>query len=102
MTNTNRGFSFVSHAGNKLGEEYLALSVRACTSHQNGLLSSRGRWDGKAVVGYRKKEEALYELLSGLILLTGGGPAARALSLGPAVSEHRDSRAGRIRVRSST
>jgi hypothetical protein len=72
MASTAPGFSFVSHPANKLTEAYLALSVRACTNHLESL-SRGGRWDWKAVCRYLKKEQALCELLSALLLITGGG-----------------------------
>ncbi|KAK2471490.1 hypothetical protein H9L39_17721 [Fusarium oxysporum f. sp. albedinis] len=48
------------------------LSFKACTSLSNPL-SRKGRWDQKAVFAYWKKEEALREVLAGLLIMTGGG-----------------------------
>ncbi|KAG7408489.1 hypothetical protein Forpe1208_v012076 [Fusarium oxysporum f. sp. rapae] len=72
LTNTTHGFSFVTHPRNGLVEAYLKLSLKACTSLSNPL-SRKGSWDRKAVFAYWKKEEALREVLAGLLMMTGGG-----------------------------
>ncbi|KAF5261492.1 hypothetical protein FOXYS1_7818, partial [Fusarium oxysporum] len=72
LTNTTHGFSFVTHPRNGLVDAYLKLSLKACTSLSNPL-SRRGIWDRKAVFAYWKKEEALREVLAGLLMMTGGG-----------------------------
>ncbi|EXL39949.1 hypothetical protein FOCG_17451 [Fusarium oxysporum f. sp. radicis-lycopersici 26381] len=72
LTNTTHGFSFVTHPRNGLVDAYLKLSLKACTSLSNPL-SRKGSWDRKAVFAYWKKEEALREVLAGLLMMTGGG-----------------------------
>jgi hypothetical protein len=64
MANTETGFSFVSHPGNRLADAYLGLSTKACTTRRGGLLR-QGRWDWKAIFLYQKKVEALEEMLVG-------------------------------------
>ncbi|KAH7199222.1 hypothetical protein BKA60DRAFT_470242 [Fusarium oxysporum] len=72
LTNTTHGFSFVTHPRNGLVDAYLKLSLKACTSLSNPL-SRKSSWDRKAVFAYWKKEEALREVLAGLLMMTGGG-----------------------------
>ncbi|KAH7190970.1 hypothetical protein BKA60DRAFT_663576, partial [Fusarium oxysporum] len=72
MSNRTHGFSFVNHPKNGLAEAYLELSLKACTGQVNPL-SRKGRWNQKAILAYLKKEEALREVLSGLMLMTCGG-----------------------------
>ncbi|KAK5292262.1 hypothetical protein LTR16_001987 [Cryomyces antarcticus] len=64
MTNVQSGFSFVQHPDNGLADAYLDLSAKACTSRRDGLLRE-DRWDWKAIFLYRKKTEALEEMLAG-------------------------------------
>jgi hypothetical protein len=93
MANTTHGFSFVSHPKNGLAEAYLELSLKACTN-QVGPLSRKGRWDQKAILAYLKKEEALREVLAGLMLMTCGGQPRSPDLLNVRVRNHRTSERG--------
>lgn len=76
IVNTESGFSFRMHPANKLDKAYLDLSVEACGTHR-GELFKNGNWDWKAIHSYRKKAEALEEMLAGG-LYTSGGQVPRA------------------------
>jgi hypothetical protein len=93
MANTTHGFSFVSHPKNGLGEAYLELSLKACTSQADSLLH-KGRWNQKAIFEYLKKEEALRENLAGLKLMTCGGQPRSPDLLSVRVCNHRTSERG--------
>ena len=41
MTNDKCGFSFVQHPGNRFADAYLELSMKACTTHRNGLFKKK-------------------------------------------------------------
>ncbi|KAJ0139660.1 hypothetical protein HZ326_17414 [Fusarium oxysporum f. sp. albedinis] len=90
MANTTHGFSFVNHPKNGLAEAYLELSLKACTSQVNPL-SRKGRWNQKAILAYLKKEEALREILAGLMLMTCGGQPRSPDLLNIRVRNHRTS-----------
>ncbi len=75
LSNTDRGYSFVSEPANGLSEAYLALSERACLARLDGLLSRDGGWDRRAVHRYLALcDEALQRLMLA-IYLTGGQAA---------------------------
>ena len=74
ITNSQKGYSFVTNPNNSLSEAYLELCNRACASRQDSL-SRRGRWDWAAVFKYVKKEETFREILGWLMNLTGGQTA---------------------------
>jgi hypothetical protein len=79
MTNTQAGFSFIQHPDNGLAYAHLKLSTQACTTARNGLVREGG-WDWKAVFAYRKRVEALEEIiLGGLYTACGQVPRASEL-----------------------
>ena len=79
MTNVQNGFSFVQHPSNRLAHVYLDLSAKACTARRNGLFRN-GQWDWKAIFSYRRKAEALEEMmLGGLHTACGQVPRAPEL-----------------------
>ncbi|EXK23964.1 hypothetical protein FOMG_19291, partial [Fusarium oxysporum f. sp. melonis 26406] len=58
LKNAEKGFSFVTHQGNNIGNAYLQLCERAC-SVRRGSLTVKGNWNQKAVFKYIRAEEAL-------------------------------------------
>ena len=72
ITNSKRGFSFVTHPENDLADEYLKLFRRACTADQGKLSSTKGQWNWKAVCGYLAKEKQFSILLASIMYLSGG------------------------------
>lgn len=72
LTNRQHGHSFVAHPENGLGEAYLRLSFKACTSQLNSL-SKNGRWNWREVQTYVRKETAFCEAIALLMLVAGGG-----------------------------
>lgn len=79
MTNTQKGFSFIQHPDNGLTHVYLDLSIKACMTRRNGLFRN-GRWDWQAVFIYRRRAEALEEMiLGGLHTACGQVPRAPEL-----------------------
>ncbi|KAL6789482.1 hypothetical protein GGI42DRAFT_347252 [Trichoderma sp. SZMC 28013] len=72
LTNSQKGFSFVTNPQNNLREAYLDLLQQAYVIPQKESLSQRGRWNWQAVFKYFKKEEAFRGLLGLAIHITGG------------------------------
>ncbi|KHO10564.1 hypothetical protein MAA_11836 [Metarhizium robertsii ARSEF 23] len=72
ITNSKRGFSFVTHPENGLVEEYLKLFRRACTAKHGNLSSPKGQWNWKAVWAYLAKEKRFCILLALIRYLSGG------------------------------
>jgi hypothetical protein len=79
LTNTQCGFSFVQHPGNKMADAYLELATRACT-YRTYSLFQKGRWDHKAIYLYLKQDEDFRKLLMG-ILYTACGQVPRITEL---------------------
>ncbi|KAH7112035.1 hypothetical protein EDB81DRAFT_671170 [Dactylonectria macrodidyma] len=71
MTNSDRGFSFVTHPENNISTAYLELFKRACTSRHEPL-SRKDCWNWQAVYKYLKKEESFREYLGLAMYVTGG------------------------------
>ncbi|KAL7903986.1 hypothetical protein GGI35DRAFT_247723 [Trichoderma velutinum] len=72
LTNSQKGYSFVTNPKNDLSEGYLELCKQACSGPQKECLSRRGRWNWEAVYKYKRKEEAFRGLLGLAMHITGG------------------------------
>ncbi|KAL7940767.1 hypothetical protein V8C42DRAFT_361765 [Trichoderma barbatum] len=72
LTNSQKGFSFVTNPQNNLDEAYLELFKQACATPQKENLSRRGQWNWQAVFKYIKKEEAFRGFLGLAIHIAGG------------------------------
>lgn len=81
MTNTNPGYSFVTHPSNGLDNGFRQLLTHACAhSGSFSALSGHGRWNWFAVKQYLKVTKDLEEVFSGG-LLTSCGQAPRLREL---------------------
>ncbi|KJZ69993.1 hypothetical protein HIM_10604 [Hirsutella minnesotensis 3608] len=79
LTNTDCGYSFVTHPHNELESKYEELLVRACTM-SSGALARHGQWRWKAILTYLRTTVLLEEmLLGGLYTACGQLPRIREI-----------------------